>query len=390
MTFWVLAGLLLVALGAWWWQTSAVAERRRLLAAARRHGHAAVRAPADSDPALAPAETGQADGAVSTGGEALPAAPVVSLLDEHMLTAEATERLAALADNLPRPRALLAQLLQSGDDPVELARVVATDPATAALLLRTVNSAQFQLSQQITSVQHAVTYLGANLVRDIAIRHALAVSPVDGDPTAEHVYQQLWRNSYLASAVALVVARQQRLPSAAALSTQALLFSLGDIALVAQHPQLAELYSPGIDLPARVEATQQQLALNSAMVAAHLGRVWQLPQDLVAVLGASLEPLAGGPQRLDAQLLPGVTLGYFSARLAEVMLQQSVCAPRAAVDALLLQPQAYFLPEYLAACGVVGVADMLEQPAVSRRLAAVWSSLDGNGRRVAGGGVVGS
>jgi HD-like signal output (HDOD) protein len=328
---------------------------------------------------------------VNTGTQ--PAAPVVSLFNDRMMTPETAARLAALADSLPRPRAVLTQLLQSGDDPVELARVVATDPATAAQLLRTVNSAQllrtvnsaqFQLAQQITSVQHAVTYLGANLVRDIAIRHALAVPPVPGEPAAEHVYQQLWRNSYLASAVALVVARQQRLPSAAALSTQALLFSLGDIALVAQHPQLAELYSPGNDLQARVEATQQQLALNSAMAAAHLGRVWQLPQDLVAVLGASLEPVAGGPQRLSAELLPGVTLGYFATRLAEVLLQQSVCAPRAAVDALLLQPQAYFLPEYLAACGVVGIADMLEQPAVTRRLAAVWSGLDGNRRRGAG------
>jgi HD-like signal output (HDOD) protein len=383
MALWVLVGLALVALGVWWWQASAAAHQRSLRRDAWDRWHDAVSA-AEPTPVPGsghPLHEASAD-SVNTGTQ--PAAPVVSLFNDRMMTPETAARLAALADSLPRPRAVLTQLLQSGDDPVELARVVATDPATAAQLLRTVNSAQFQLAQQITSVQHAVTYLGANLVRDIAIRHALAVPPVPGEPAAEHVYQQLWRNSYLASAVALVVARQQRLPSAAALSTQALLFSLGDIALVAQHPQLAELYSPGNDLQARVEATQQQLALNSAMAAAHLGRVWQLPQDLVAVLGASLEPVAGGPQRLSAELLPGVTLGYFATRLAEVLLQQSVCAPRAAVDALLLQPQAYFLPEYLAACGVVGIADMLEQPAVTRRLAAVWSGLDGNRRRGAG------
>lgn len=304
MALWVLVGLALVALGVWWWQASAAAHRRSLRRDVWDCWHDAVTA-AEPTPVPGsghPPHEASAD-TVDTGTQA--AAPVVSLLNDRNVTPETAARLAALADSLPRPRAVLTQLLQSGDDPVELARVVATDPATAAQLLRTVNSAQFQVAQQITSVQHAVTYLGANLVRDIAIRHALAVPPVPGKPAAEHVYQQLWRNSYLASAVALVVARQQRLPSAAALSTQALLFSLGDIALVAQHPQLAELYSPGNDLQARVEATQQQLALNSAMAAAHLGRVWQLPQGLVAVLGASLEPLAGGRSGSAPSCCPG-------------------------------------------------------------------------------------
>ena len=49
--------------------------------------------------------------------------------------------------------------------------------------------------------------------------------------------------------IALAVARQQRWPSVAALSTQALLFGLGDIALLANRPQLAELYALDYGLP---------------------------------------------------------------------------------------------------------------------------------------------
>lgn len=373
MTLWVLIGAALAALGVWWWQASAATQRRSSRQDAWYRWHEAVTA-ADMDPAPEPGPGQQTALADRADAATHAAEPAVTLLNDRMMTPETAACLADLADNLPRPRAVLVQLMRAGDDPVELARVVATDAASAALLLRTVNSAKFHLSHRVTSVQHAVTYLGANLVRNIAIQHATALPPI-GDPAAERVNQRLWRVGYLASTIALAVARQQRWPSVAALSTQALLFGLGDIALLANRPQLAELYALDYGLPARIEAIQRRLALNPAMAAAHLGRVWQLPQDLVRVLGASLTPLAGGPQLVAPELLMGVTLGYFSTCLAQVMLWRSSCDPQAALDTLLAQPHAFFLPEYLAACGVSGVLHALAEPASARRLAVVWDSI---------------
>lgn len=177
------------------------------------------------------------------------------LLDDTLLEPDVALRLAGLADSLPRPRSVMLQLAQAGDDPAELARIVATDPATAALLLRTVNSAQFSLRSEITSIQHAITYLGANLVRDVAIRHAMTVPAAGRNLTAERIYQGLWRNSYLASGIALALAQRLRLPAPAATSTQALLFMLGDIALVSHYPQIADLYNADLDLAVLVAGT---------------------------------------------------------------------------------------------------------------------------------------
>lgn len=302
------------------------------------------------------------------------AAPMLHLLDDDVLAPDVALQLTNLADALPRPRSVMLQLVQAGDDPAEVARVVATDPATAALLLRTVNSAQFNLSHEITSVQHAITFLGANLVRDIALHHSMAV-PVDTrNLAAERIYQGLWRNSYLASGIALTLAQRLRMPSPSVLATQALLFRLGDIALVSHHPQLASLYHADLDLIDLVDQTQRQLGFNSAMIGAHLAQVWGLPPQLRILLRRSLAPLAGGPQTLAADVLPGVALGYFSTRLAQALSRQVDFDVPAAMQALGSRAEAYYLPQYLSAIRLDDVPSVLAEPAVERRLAKLMGS----------------
>lgn len=57
-----------------------------------------------------------------------------AVLTDAVLTVDAARRLAERAGTVPRPRTVLLQLLQAGDDPLEIARIVATDPSTVALL----------------------------------------------------------------------------------------------------------------------------------------------------------------------------------------------------------------------------------------------------------------
>jgi len=153
---------------------------------------------------------------------------------------------------------------------------------------------QFNLSREIISVQHAITFLGANLVRDIAVRHSMVIPSDTRDLTAERIYQGLWRDSYLASGITLVLAQRLGMPSPSILATQALLFRLGDIVLVSHHPQMAGLYQADPDLIALVDQTQQRFGFNSAMIGAHLAQVWGLPPQLHTLLRCSLAPLVGG------------------------------------------------------------------------------------------------
>ncbi len=354
-----------------WWALRALREARPEVPVAPRR-RVAIRVERDVDPA--PAQ--QASPPELPGGEpGKPAAAALTLLREDSLTVAASERLKTLVDTAPRPRLVLLQLLQTGSDPLELARVVAGDPATAALLLRAVNSARFQLVQEITSVQRAITYLGANQVRDIAIRNALALPQVSAGSVQEQMLETLWGQSYLASAIAFALAQQLRMPGAAELSTQALLFGLGDIALVTQYPQLADRYLEADELRQRVDGMQRELGINAALAGAHLGRAWQLPEGLCRLLDASLLPLTIPARDLEAELLPGVALGYFANRLAELLSRQESFQLPAGLERLLASPEATPIPEYLAAAGLGKAPALLVDPALERRLSAVHANL---------------
>jgi HD-like signal output (HDOD) protein len=370
MGFAILIGVVGGVIGLLWWSAN---SRREGAPAATRGAPRAARTAVALDGPAAPQGDGRA-AAMQTAGVGL-APPALTLLTDATLTADAAQRLAELAGTVPRPRTVLLQLLQAGDDPLELARIVATDPSTVAQLLRAVNSAQFGLSREITSVQHAITYLGANLVRDIAVRHALTVAPGEVDAAVRQVQRDLWATSYLASAITFALAQQLRLAGAADLSTQALLFGLGDLALVARYPQLAALYRSGAVLGDRVAAVQNELGLNAALAGAHLARAWELPRRLGDVLAASLAPVVCAPDAIDAGLLPAVTIGYFANRLGETLATQSRFELRAALDGLAAEPAMALLPTYLAAVRLDSPGPVLLDPAVERRLAAVHASV---------------
>lgn len=81
------------------------------------------------------------------------------------------------AVDLPSIPAVALKLLQLTNDErteaADLSRVIESDPALAAKILRLVNSPLYQLSARIASVQRAVSILGFDRIREIALGVAL-------------------------------------------------------------------------------------------------------------------------------------------------------------------------------------------------------------------------
>ncbi|MDO9241288.1 MAG: HDOD domain-containing protein, partial [Methylicorpusculum sp.] len=70
------------------------------------------------------------------------------------------------------PAAALKLLKLTNDDTSkvkDLSRVIETEPALAAKVIRIVNSAAFCLPKKITSIKHAVNLLGFSAVRQAAM-----------------------------------------------------------------------------------------------------------------------------------------------------------------------------------------------------------------------------
>jgi two-component system, cell cycle response regulator len=77
-----------------------------------------------------------------------------------------------------------------------IAKVISNDPALAAKLLKMVNSPLFGLRNEITTVTHAISMLGLNSVRTMALSFTLAQSIKGGK---QNWFNDYWKRSALAA-----------------------------------------------------------------------------------------------------------------------------------------------------------------------------------------------
>jgi len=89
------------------------------------------------------------------------------------MTTELTQRLAAAVENMPAfpksVQSILALTRNVDCSPKDLVQVIGKDPVITVKVLRVVNSAYYNLSSQITSVDHAVVFLGFNTIKNLAL-----------------------------------------------------------------------------------------------------------------------------------------------------------------------------------------------------------------------------
>jgi HD-like signal output (HDOD) protein/ActR/RegA family two-component response regulator len=91
------------------------------------------------------------------------------------LSDPAVRELVGGVSSLPSPPSTYLALVQALSDPETSIRTVAAiverDPAVAAKVLQLVNSSFFGRARRVSSLEDAVSYLGMNLVRAVAISH---------------------------------------------------------------------------------------------------------------------------------------------------------------------------------------------------------------------------
>jgi putative nucleotidyltransferase with HDIG domain len=89
------------------------------------------------------------------------------------MTPELSQKLAAAVDRMPAFPRSVQQILQLTRDvncsPKDLVRVIDHDPVVTVKILRVVNSAYYSLPKQITSINHAVVYMGFNSLKNLAL-----------------------------------------------------------------------------------------------------------------------------------------------------------------------------------------------------------------------------
>lgn len=107
--------------------------------------------------------------------------------------------------NLPSPPAIAVQILntvQANDSSMsDLEKIIAADPALTGKMLRIANSAFYSLPFEITNINRALSILGTNVIKNIALSFVVASELQSDAKTSYFDFDYFWRRS-VTSAVA--------------------------------------------------------------------------------------------------------------------------------------------------------------------------------------------
>lgn len=100
------------------------------------------------------------------------------------MSPELSQRLATAVDGMPAfPKSVqkILELTRNADStPKELVEVIDKDPVVTVKILKVVNSAYYSLPKQVTSIGHAVVYMGFNTIKNLALSiAAIGMLPKD-------------------------------------------------------------------------------------------------------------------------------------------------------------------------------------------------------------------
>ncbi len=229
------------------------------------------------------------------------------------------ERLAVASNvpSLPSVPVEILQMMRADDVPLDaLVAVIQKDPALAAKLLRTVNSAMFGRPRTVTSIRQAVVTLGLRAVKVMVLSFALVDALQTKDPS-EFDYAGYWRRSITTATAAQLLARAKT----ASLADEAFVAGLlTDIGIITAWRCAVDLYRPVLSAflyggrPIQ-DIEKEELGITHAEIGGSLLRQWNLPASLCDAVGAHHgQGLADLPESTKAL----ATLVYCAARVASV------------------------------------------------------------------------
>jgi len=160
----------------------------------------------------------------------------------------------------------------------EIAGVLSTDPPLSAEVLKLINSPFFGLHRKVTSVFHAVSMLGMNVVKNMALSFAL-VKNFSSDEKEDFDYPRFWKYSLTTAIAAQEVAKTIFRGNAEDAFFLGLLHDMGRLTLARclpdQYHLVGRLAEANGDTWSNAES--EILGFDHMAVGAYLVKTWGLP-----------------------------------------------------------------------------------------------------------------
>lgn len=197
------------------------------------------------------------------------------------MTVDAAAILLARHEQLPARAAAAARVLQLADDPdtsaQDLARAIGTDPVFAARVLRVANSTYYGLSGRVSTLPFAVSVIGFQVVRSLAVVAATGLDSPDGAP------QGFWTAAAHAATGSELMASLLGADPGNAFCL-GLLHTIGAV-LLHQHQPLAQLCLPEpADTVRMLTQEQERYGISHDQLGARVLAAWHFPQHVCTLI----------------------------------------------------------------------------------------------------------
>ena len=186
--------------------------------------------------------------------------------------------------------ALTRALADAEADIPKVARIVEKDPAMCGKIMQLVNSAYFGLPHEVTSIQAAVTYLGFELLKSLALTASVfAAAEIRGNIEGFSL-ERLQRSSLLTGRLARSIAERGAAEDEA--FTAGLLHDIGKLVLAMGMPRnFAEVSSLAEEGARPVYELEREIfGVTHAQAGAYLLGVWGLPLTIVEAVAFHHSP----------------------------------------------------------------------------------------------------
>jgi putative nucleotidyltransferase with HDIG domain len=253
------------------------------------------------------------------------------------------ELIANLGDLPPLPQ-VAAQVLRLAADPdsttEELQRVIATDQALAAQILKIANSAMFGMVREVKTLTQAIMTLGFSTIKSIVIASSARNLYKRGGTGLQE--RLLWEHALVVAISARAYAKSFRSPRVEEAFLSGLMHDIGKAVMGLKFPErygamVRAIYNEDAD---GIESELDLFGFDHAMVGEAILHAWNLPRSLENTVRWHHDPLHAPAE--DQALTAFVALGNQLALERNVGIgkpESLAGATRQAMELLTLTPE---------------------------------------------------
>ncbi|MCF8211371.1 MAG: HDOD domain-containing protein [Rhodoferax sp.] len=202
---------------------------------------------------------------------------------------ELSQKLAAAVEAMPAFPKSVQKILELTRDvnstPKALVEVIDKDPVVTVKVLKVVNSSYYSLPKQITSIGHAVVYLGFNTIKNLALSiAAIGMLPKDNDSGFD--VQQYLLHSLATAGIAKQLASKVDDADPMDCFIAGLLHDFGKVVFAQSMPRefKAALQISKSNSSSLYRALQETIGADHALVGAMLVEKWRFAPHLIETI----------------------------------------------------------------------------------------------------------